>query len=125
MLGLCVNMTKAEVCLWKYALRAGMMKGLTFNRQRPVGNFIVDFVCKEIKLVIEVDGYSHHFEETRIKDTLKEEFLKREGYHVLRFDDHEVLKDMKNVIRMIESEIEDRLLAAFPPPCPLQRGIED
>ena len=54
------SMTKAEACLWKYALRAKMMRGYTFNRQRPVGNYIVDFVCKELLLAIEVDGYRLH-----------------------------------------------------------------
>ena len=111
------NMTKAEACLWKYTLRAGLMKGYTFNRQRPIGNYIVDFVCKKLYLVIEVDGYSHHFEETREKDRLKENYLKGEGYTVLRFDDEEVLKDMRNVIRVIEYEIETiENVLPLPPP---------
>ena len=71
------SMTKAEACLWKYALRAGMMKGYVFNRQRPIGNYIADFVCKELMLVIEVDGYSHQHEEIQTKDKLKEDYLKR------------------------------------------------
>ena len=101
------SMTKAEACLWKYALRAGLMQGYTFNRQRPIGNYIADFACKALKLVIEVDGYSHHFEETREKDKLKEDYLKKEGFRILRFDDNEVLNDMRNVIRVIEDEIEN------------------
>ena len=88
-------------------LFAQVWKGYGFNRQRPIGNYIVDFACKELKLVIEVDGYSHHFEETREKDKLKEDYLKSEGFRVLRFDDDEVLKDIRNVIRVIEDEIED------------------
>ena len=109
------SMTKAEACLWKYALRAGMMKGYIFNRQRPIGNYIVDFVSKELKLVIEVDGYSHHHEETRKKDKLKEDYLKSEGFRILRLDDNEVLKDIKNVIRVIEDEIENIILPLPPP----------
>jgi len=46
----CYQMTKAEACLWKYALRAKMMKGYTFNRQRPVLNYIADFMCKKNKV---------------------------------------------------------------------------
>jgi len=112
------TMTKAEACLWKYALRAGMMKGYGFNRQRPIGNYIADFVCKELKLVIEVDGYSHHFEETREKDKLKEDYFKKEGFRILRFDDDEVLKDIRNVIRVIEDEIEEieNNFLPLPPP---------
>jgi very-short-patch-repair endonuclease len=109
-------MTKAEACLWKYALRAGMMKGYTFNRQRPIGNYISDFVCKELKLVIEVDGYSHLLEEIMKRDELKEDYLKREGFRILRFEDNEVLKDIGNVIRVIEDEIENILILPLPPP---------
>jgi len=50
------EMTKTEACLWKYALRASQMKGYQFRRQRPVLRYIADFLCKELKLVIEVDG---------------------------------------------------------------------
>ena len=112
------SMTKAEACLWKYVLRAGMMKGYKFNRQRPIGNYIADFACKELKLVIEVDGYSHHFEEIREKDKIKDDYLKNEGFRVLRFDDNEVLKDIRNVIRVIEDEIEtiEYSLLPLPPP---------
>ncbi|MCW3076617.1 MAG: hypothetical protein JWO32_1226, partial [Bacteroidetes bacterium] len=52
------QMTKSEVCLWKYAFRAKQM-GYTFNRQQPVLNYIADFMCNELKLIIEVDGYTH------------------------------------------------------------------
>ena len=49
-------MTKAEACLWKYVLRASRMKGYGFRRQRPIMNYIADFMCKELMLVIEVDA---------------------------------------------------------------------
>ena len=52
------EMTKSEVCLWKYALSAKQMKGYTFNRQRPIGNYIADFFCKELKIVIELGNKS-------------------------------------------------------------------
>lgn len=101
------EMTKSEVCLWKYALRAKQMKGYTFNRQRPIGNYIVDFVCKELKIVIELDGISHLFEDVQAKDRVKEDFLNSLGYTVLRFSDEEVLNDMRNVIMEIECVVED------------------
>ena len=101
------EMTKSEVCLWKYVLSAKQMKGYTFNRQRPLGNYIADFVCKELKIVIELDGISHLFEEVQEKDREKENYLNGLGYVVLRFSDEEVLKDMRNVIRVIECVVED------------------
>ena len=81
-------MTKAEACLWKYVLRAGlpaegtqagMMKGYTFNRQRPVLDYITDFLCKKLRLVIEVDGITHQYEETYLKDKIKRKNLKKPG----------------------------------------------
>ena len=101
------RMTKAEACLWKYALRAGIRKGYGFRRQRPVLNFIADFMCKELMLVIEVDGISHTWEETIKKDKIKEEQLKKAGFHILRFEDDSVLKQMNWVIEEIDLKIEE------------------
>ncbi|GCC50815.1 endonuclease domain-containing protein [Chryseotalea sanaruensis] len=84
------TMTKAEPCLRKYALRTGKRKG--FRRQRLVLNFIEDFMCKELMMVIEVDGITHTWEETIKKDRLKDEQLTAAGFHVLRFTDEDVLK---------------------------------
>jgi hypothetical protein len=56
------RMTKAEACLWKYTLRASQMKGYGFRRQRPVLNYIADFKCKELFLIIEVDRITHQDE---------------------------------------------------------------
>lgn len=50
------DMTKAEACLWKYVLGRRQLLGYLFNRQRPLGNYIADFMCKEITLIVEVDG---------------------------------------------------------------------
>ena len=55
------RMTKGEACLWKYVLRNRKMKGYQFRRQRPVLNFIADFICLDLLLIIEVDGISHEF----------------------------------------------------------------
>ncbi|MBN2610373.1 MAG: DUF559 domain-containing protein [Bacteroidales bacterium] len=57
------DMTKAEACLWKFVLRSRMMLGYQFRRQRPVLNYIADFMCKELRLIIEVDGGSHNDDE--------------------------------------------------------------
>ena len=90
------QMTKAEACLWKYALRAKQM-GYTFNRQRPVLNYITDFMCKELKLVIEVDGYTHLLEDVIKNDIVRQQRLENAGFKVIRFKDEEVLKEINRV----------------------------
>jgi very-short-patch-repair endonuclease len=101
------DMTKAEACLWKYALKAGQMRSYSFRRQRPVLDFIVDFICIPLKLVIEVDGYSHFLDGEVLKDKIKEKALKEAGYTIIRFTDNQVLKDIHNVIAEIEKYIEN------------------
>lgn len=107
--------TKAEVKLWNEVLR-GRMHGYTFLRQRPVLFFIADFMCKELMLIIEIDGYTHEWEEQWVLDQRRQKKLEELGFTVLRFKDEEVLDDIRNVERVIESWIEDH------PPSPLQRG---
>jgi very-short-patch-repair endonuclease len=99
------RMTKAEACLWKYALRASKMKGYGFRRQRPVLNYIADFMCKELMLIIEVDGITHHDESVIQNDKIRQAKLEATGFTVLRFTDDEVLKNMKGVINTLESWI--------------------
>ena len=101
------SMTKAEACLWKYALRGKQMKGHTFNRQRPVLGYIADFMCKKLKLVIEIDGYTHLLDDTIKKDEKKQNDFEKAGFKVLRFTDNEVLKGIQNVIRAIEITIDE------------------
>ena len=90
------QMTKAEACLWKYALRDKQM-GYTFNRQRPVLNYIADFMCKELKLIIEVDGGIHSMEDVAKKDIIRQQHLELVGFKVIRFKNEEVLKEINNV----------------------------
>ncbi len=117
------SMTKAEACLWKYALKAGKLKNWQFRRQRPVLNFIADFMCKELLLVIEVDGYTHLLDETMEKDRIKENALSDVGFRILRFRDEEVLNDIDNVIRVLDFEVEKRSKElGVPPLAPRQRG---
>jgi very-short-patch-repair endonuclease len=100
------RMTKAEACLWKYALRASKMKGYGFRRQRPVLNYIADFMCKELFLIIEVDGITHQDERVIANDKIRQAKLEAAGFTVLRFTDDEVLKNMKGVISTLENWIE-------------------
>jgi len=107
------EMTKAEVCLWKYALR-GSMTGAKFNRQRPVLDFIADFMCKPLKLIIEVDGYSHLLEHIKNKDERRQKVLECHDFTVLRFTDEDVLKDIENVRRVIEAKVRELKLITSP-----------
>ena len=75
-------------------------------RQRPVSNYIADFMCKELKLIIEVDGYSHNFKTE--EDIQRNKELTNLGYSVLRFSDEEVMKDLPNVQRTLETWIAER-----------------
>ncbi|MGV8058435.1 MAG: endonuclease domain-containing protein [Smithellaceae bacterium] len=100
------NMTKSEACLWKYALKAKQLKGYQFRRQRPVLNYIADFICKELMLIIEIDGITHDTEVSLAKDKRREEELTRAGFKMIRFTDEEVLRNISGVVTVIEEEIE-------------------
>ena len=101
------DMTKAEACLWKYVLKARQLKGYGFRRQRPVLNYFVDFMSKDLMLIIEVDGISHEFTEVMEKDLQKTKDLEAVGFTVIRFSDENVLKDIKGVSTYLEQWIED------------------
>ena len=96
--------TKSEIRLWQQ-LKRKQLFGYDFHRQKPLLNYIADFYCYELNLVIELDGYSHQFEEVVDKDELKQEELEKVGLTVLRFDDNEVMKDINNVLRILEGYI--------------------
>ena len=96
------NMTDAESRLW-YHLRAHRFMGLKFKRQKPVGRYIVDFVCQEHYLVIELDGGQHV--ELADQDKERDEFLRTRGYRVLRFWNHQVLAEMEAVLERIRLEV--------------------
>ncbi|HMP98837.1 MAG TPA: endonuclease domain-containing protein [Cyclobacteriaceae bacterium] len=115
------NMTKAEACLWKYVLKARMLMGYQFRRQRPVLNYIADFMCKELSLIIEVDGITHSWEDTVERDKIRQEELERAGYTVLRFEDDEVLQDINGVRQALEDWIHKYELIN-PPPAPPPAG---
>jgi very-short-patch-repair endonuclease len=86
------QMTKAEACLGKYVLNGRKVKGYSFNRQRPVLNYIADFMCKELKLIIEVDGSSHLFEDVMKKDLIRQTRLEKAGFTVIRYTNEQVLR---------------------------------
>ena len=95
------NATKAEILLWK-SLSRKQCFGYDFHRQKPLGNYIVDFFCQELMLAIEVDGVSHNQDEVRAKDLEKEEFLNSLGITVLRFQDDEIYPENRDALMEIE-----------------------
>ena len=99
------NPTLAEQVLWSH-IRAGKL-GVKVLRQYIIGDFIVDFLLAENKLVIEVDG-AYHAERQQIEDDKqREEALNRMGYRVIRFTNEEVLYDTNKVLDNITKEIEN------------------
>jgi very-short-patch-repair endonuclease len=114
--------TDAEKVLWRH-LRARQLGGSKFRRQHPYGDFILDLVCIEAKLVIEVDG-GQHIENAG--DRQRDAFLAQAGFQVLRFWDNEVLQETDSVLERIllalslphppsNSPLEGGRVDAFPP----------
>ena len=110
-------MTLSEVLLWQELSRKQML-GYDFDRQKPIDNYLVDFYCKELKLVIEVDGQSHEHEEVSLNDQKRQAKLESLGVRFLRFDDLEVKREMKYVLNQIHSWIIENTH-----PYPSQEGI--
>jgi len=90
------NSTLSEKVLWNEVLKARKLKGYQFYRQRPIGKYIADFFCKELKLIIELDGYTHINKKKEDKD--RENDLRDLSYEIIRFDDIEVVNNLPNVI---------------------------
>lgn len=88
------EMTPVEKHLWFNCLLDTSYK---FRTQRPIGNFIVDFYCAELKLVIEVDGDSHFNEQSLAYDQERTQYIKSLGVRVLRFTNHEVFNQTEAV----------------------------
>ena len=97
--------TKSEIKLWQY-LKNKQLIGYDFHRQKPIDNFIVDFFCNKLSLAIELDGYTHTFEEVSDKDKSKEENLNRLGITLLRFCDEDIMKNTEGVLGEIRHFIE-------------------
>lgn len=98
------------------------MMGYKFNRQKPLLNYIVDFYCKPLSLVIEVDGVTHTYELSDKNDLKRQTELENIGLTFLRFDDSYVKKNMSSVLRTIEGYIEDFEKRKSIPPTPFPRG---
>ena len=93
-------MTFSEVKLWN-ELKNGQMMGYDFDRQRPIGNYIIDFYCKDLQLALEVDGITHEDEKVMLKDEIRRDELKISGISFLRFDALLVVNKVESVVKEI------------------------
>ena len=100
------NPTDAERRLWQ-TLKRRQISGVKFRRQQPIGPYIVDFVCFERRVVVEVDGGQHseqlHYDEQRTR------WLEAQGYRVLRFWNNDVLANTEFVAQAVLDEVEKRI----------------
>ncbi len=93
-------MSDAEQRLWR-RLRGKQLLGVQFYRQKPIGNYIVDFHAPAVGLVVELDG-GHHFEAPQARgDEVRTAYLEKQGLRVLRFTDLEVLQQLDVVVEAI------------------------
>ena len=94
--------TSAELCLWN-KLRARSVDGCKFVRQQPLGHYVVDFVYREKRLVIEVDGGQHA--ESK-KDKMRDQWLHEHNYRVLRFWNNDVMDNIDGVLEVIAGALQ-------------------
>ncbi len=99
--------TKAENHLWYQLLNNRKTLGYKFLRQRPVNKYIADFMCKELMLIIEVDGTIHDSADAKEKDALRQSQLEELGFTVLRFTNWEVLNELHTVSAALVTWIKD------------------
>ncbi|RPA68429.1 endonuclease domain-containing protein [Cyclobacteriaceae bacterium YHN15] len=98
------KMTLGESLFWNEVLNKKFL-GFKFRRQHPIGKFIADFYCHELKLVIEIDGDIHEFHDSKEYDQGRTYELEEFGLQVLRFQNEEVEKEMEKVLFVLRSKI--------------------
>ena len=100
------NQTKEEDILWQL-LRNRQFMGLKFKRQVPIGNYIVDFVCEEKKLVIEIDGGQHNIPDNVKADEVRTNYINSKGYRVVRFWNNDINQNIEGVYETLLSLVRD------------------
>jgi very-short-patch-repair endonuclease len=96
------NQTRAEQILWQ-RLRLKRVGNLRFRRQYRIGSYIVDFVCLQARLIVEIDGESHNM--TIDRDQRRQEWLESQGFRIIRFMNSDVRANLEGVVQAIELEI--------------------
>ena len=100
------NMTNEEAIIWKL-VRAKRFLGYKFKRQVLFGEYIVDFVCQDKKLIIEIDGGQHNIEHNKEADNIRTEYLYNMGYKVIRFWNNEINNNIVGVCEAIKQALEE------------------
>ncbi len=108
------NMTPWEIRLWG-RLRRGNF-GVRFHRQEPIGKYVVDFCCRQIWLIIELDGEHHKYSQT---DEIRQEYLESLGFKIMRFTNYEIQWNLNDIGNSIEALINERIKNISKP---LRRG---
>ena len=98
------HMTEAEKKIWE-RIKSKHLKGYGFVRQKPIGNYIVDFYCRTARLVIEIDGAEHYSEEGKENDKERDAVLRGLDLNILRFSNSEVMSNIDTVIKRIFKEL--------------------
>ena len=123
--GLRRDQTRAEALLWR-ALRGRALGGFKFVRQEPIGPYFADFVCRERKLVVEIDGATHATDEEVRSDAFRTEALRKHGYSVVRFVNEDVYRNLDGVLETILARLGEVGAAVAKPadniPSPRARG---
>ena len=94
------GMTDAEIKLW-LRLRGKQILGIQFYRQKPIGNYIVDFYAPKAQLVVELDGSQHFLENQIVKDKQRDHYLQSKGLTVIRFNNLQTLQELEGVVEII------------------------
>lgn len=99
-------MTEAEIKLWS-ALKGRKLSGIKFRRQHGIGDYIVDFYCPDIRLVIEVDGETHYYQSEIYHDYKRERFMANLGIETIRFTNEQIFDNLDGVLFEIEMKIDE------------------
>nr|WP_245450325.1 DUF559 domain-containing protein [Neorhizobium sp. SOG26] len=99
------NETEEEYRLWS-ELRNRLLDGYKFSRQVPLGPYVVDFLCREERLVVEIDGF-HHAQSA--SDDIRTRWLNLNGYRVLRFWNHEITQERRAVLDTVLAALKGQL----------------
>ncbi len=116
------KMTKAEKLLWD-KLRARRFMNLKFRRQHPILEFIADFYCHQLKLIVEADGKYHEEEDTAYYDSERTKELQQYGFTVVRFSNKEILSDLDDVLSRLRKVVDILRMTSPQTPLHLERGF--
>lgn len=100
------KMTDPEIILWS-KLKGKQIKNAQFYRQKPIGNYIVDFYCAKYKIIIELDGSQHYTDEGLEYDSERDTYLKFMGLKVLRFTNIQIMNELNSVLTVIFNEMNE------------------